>query len=80
MKAESVSRSLSQQTLPKRAIQGLGITLALGHAIPLVQAEESAVSKNEADHLIVHVARYSSSLPWRRYRLSSNDGITNGGV
>jgi DMSO/TMAO reductase YedYZ molybdopterin-dependent catalytic subunit len=40
-----------------RVIQGLGLTLALGHVIPRVQAEESTLSKNEADHLIVRVAR-----------------------
>ena len=57
MKEEPASRSLSRRTLLGRVIQGLGVTLALGHVIPRVQAEEGAVSKNEADHLIVHVAR-----------------------
>ena len=57
MKEEPASRSLSRRTLLGRVIQGLGVTFALGHVIPLVQAEEGAVSKNEADHLIVHVAR-----------------------
>jgi hypothetical protein len=42
--------------LLKRAIHGLGVTLALGHVIPRVQAEEGAVSKNEADRLIVQRA------------------------
>jgi DMSO/TMAO reductase YedYZ molybdopterin-dependent catalytic subunit len=40
-----------------RGIQGLGVTLVLGHMIPRVQAEEGAVSKNEADRFIVHVVR-----------------------
>ena len=79
MKEEPASRSLSRRTLLGRVIRGLGVTLALGHVIPRFQAEEGAVSKNEAGHLIVHVARHSSSLPWRRYHLSNNDGITSGG-
>ena len=57
MKEEPASRSLSRRTLLEKVIQGLGVTLALGHMIPRVQAEEGVVSKNEADHLIVHVAR-----------------------
>ena len=62
MKAEPASRSLSRRTLLGRVIQGLGVTLSLDHVIPRVQAEEGAVSKNEADRLIVHVARHSSCL------------------
>ena len=80
MNEEPASRSLSRRTLLKMVIQGLGVTLALGHVIPRVQAEEGAVSKNEADRLIVHGARHSSCLPWRRYHLSSNDGITSKGA
>lgn len=57
MNEEPASRSLSRRTLLGRLIQGLGVTLALGHVIPRVQAEEGAVSKNEADRLIVHVVR-----------------------
>ena len=57
MKEEPDSRSLSRRTLLGRVIKGLGVTFALGHVIPRVQAEEGAVSKNEADRLIVHVAR-----------------------
>ena len=57
MKEESASRSLSRRTLLGRVIQGLGVTLVMGHVIPRVQAEEGAVLKNEADRLIVHVAR-----------------------
>jgi len=57
VKEEPASRSLSRRTFLGRVIQGLGVTFALGHVIPCVQAEEGAVSKNEADHLIVHVAR-----------------------
>ena len=57
MKEEPASRPLSRRTLLERVIQGLGVTLVLGHVIPRVQAEAGAVSKNEADHLIVHVAR-----------------------
>ncbi len=80
MKEEPASRSPSRRTLLKRVIHGLGVTLALGHVIPRVQAEEGAVSKNEADRLIVHMVRHSSCLPWRRYHLSSNDGITSKGA
>ena len=80
MNEESASRSLSRRTLLKRVIQGLGVTFALGHVIPCVLAEVGAVSKNEADHLIVHVVRHSSCLPWKRYHLSSNDGITKRGA
>jgi sulfite oxidase len=54
---EPASGSLSRRTLLKRVVRGLGITLALGHVIPRVQAEEGAVSKNETDRLVVHVAR-----------------------
>jgi len=75
---EPASRSLSRRTLLRRVIQGLGVTFALGHVIPRVQAEEGAVSRSEADHLIVHVVQHSSCLPWRRYHLSNNDGITRG--
>lgn len=57
MKEDPASRSLSRRTLLGKAIQGLGMTLALGHVIPCVQAEEGDVSKNEAEHLIVRVAR-----------------------
>ena len=57
MKEEPVSGSLSRRTLRGRVIQGLGVTLALGHVIPYVQAEEGAVSKSEADRLIVRVAQ-----------------------
>ena len=57
MKEEPASRSLSRRTLLERVIQGLGVTLALGHVIPRVQAEAGDVSKHEADDLIVHVAR-----------------------
>ena len=80
MKEEPASRSPSRRTLLKRVIQGLGVTLALGHVIPGVQAEEGAISKNEADRLIVHMVRHSSCPPWRRYHLSSNDGITSKGA
>lgn len=57
MKEGPASRSLTRRTLLGRVVQGLGVILALGHVIPRVEAEESDVSKNEADHLIVHVAR-----------------------
>ena len=59
MNEEPASRSLSRWTLLGRVIKRLGMTFALGHVIPRVQAEEGSVSKNEADHLIVHVARPS---------------------
>jgi len=54
---EPASRSLSRRTLLGKLVQGLGVTVALGHAIPRVQAEERSVSKNETDRLIVRVAR-----------------------
>jgi sulfite oxidase len=54
---EPASGSVSRRTLLGRGIQGLGVTLVLGHMIPRVQAEEGAVSKNEADRFIVHVVR-----------------------
>ena len=54
---EEASRSLSRRTLLGKLVQGLGVTVALGYAIPRVQAEEGAISKNEADRLIVRVAR-----------------------
>ena len=57
MKGEPASGSLSRWTLLERVIQGPGVTFELGHGNPRVQAEADAVSKNEADHLIVHVAR-----------------------
>ena len=57
MNEEPASRFLSRRTLLGRVIQGLSVTFALGHVIPRVQAEEGGVSKNEADRLIVHVAR-----------------------
>ncbi len=57
MKEEPASRLCRGGLSWRRVIQGLGVTLALGHVIPRVQAEEGVVSKNEADHLIVHVAR-----------------------
>ena len=57
MNEEPASRFLSRRTLLGRVIQGLGVTLALGHVIPRVQAEDLDFSKNEADRLIVHVAR-----------------------
>lgn len=57
MKEEQTSRVLSRRTLLGRVIQGLGVTVALGQVIPRLQAEAGDVSKKEADHLIVHVAR-----------------------
>ena len=57
MKEEPASQALSRRTFLEKVIQGLGVTLALGKAIPRVQAEEGDVSRNEADRLIVHVAR-----------------------
>lgn len=57
MKDEQTARSLSRRTLLGRVIQGLGVTLALGQLPPRVEAEEGDVSKHEADHLIVRVAR-----------------------
>jgi sulfite oxidase len=57
VKEEPTSGSLSRRTLLKRVIHGLGVTLALGHVIPRVEAEEHDVSKNETDRLIVHVTR-----------------------
>jgi hypothetical protein len=57
VKEEQASQSLSQRTLLGRVIQGLGVSLALGHVIPRVQAEEGGVSKTASEHLIVHVAR-----------------------
>ena len=48
---------MSRRTLLGRVIQGLGMTLAVGQVIPRVHAEEGDVSKNEAEHLIVRVAR-----------------------
>ena len=80
MKEEPTSRSLSRRTLPKGVNHGLGVTLALGHVNRRVQAEEGVVSKHEADRLIVHMVRHSSCLPWRRYHLSSSDGITSKGA
>ena len=80
MKEEPASRSLSRRILLERLIQGLGVTFALGHGNRRVLAEAGVVSKNEADHLIVHVVRHSSCLPWKRYHLSSNDGITSKGA
>jgi sulfite oxidase len=57
VKGEPASRYLSRRTLLGTLIQGLGVTVALGHAIPRVQAEERNISKNEADHLVVRVER-----------------------
>ena len=57
MKEEPASRPLSRRTLLKRVVHGLGVTLALGHVIPRVQAEERDVLKNETDRLTVRVAR-----------------------
>ena len=57
MKEEPASQALSRRTFLEKVIQGLGVTLALGHVIPRVQAEEGVVLKNEADYLIVHVTR-----------------------
>jgi DMSO/TMAO reductase YedYZ molybdopterin-dependent catalytic subunit len=57
VKEEQGSQSLSRRTLLGRVIQGLGVTLALGHVFTRVQAEEGDASKNEAEHLIVCVAR-----------------------
>ncbi len=57
MKEEPASQALSRRTFLEKVIQGLGVTLALGQVIPRVQAEEGDVSRNEADRLIVHVAR-----------------------
>jgi DMSO/TMAO reductase YedYZ molybdopterin-dependent catalytic subunit len=57
VKEEPASQALSRRTFLEKVIQGLGVTLALGHVIPRVQAEEGVVLKNEADYLIVHVAR-----------------------
>ncbi|MEP6935119.1 MAG: sulfite oxidase [Nitrospirota bacterium] len=57
MKEEPTSGSLSRRTMLKTVVRGLGVTLALGHVIPGVEAEEREVSKNEADRFIVHVAR-----------------------
>ena len=80
MKEEPASRPPSRRTLLGRVIQGLGVTLVLGHMTPRMQAEEGVVSKHEADRLIVHMVRHSSCLPWRRYHLSSSDGITSKGA
>ena len=80
MNEEPASRSLSRWTLLGRVIQRLGVTLALGHGNRRVLAEAGVVSKNEGDHLIVHVVRHSSCLPWKGYHLSSNDGITSKGA
>jgi len=57
VKKEPASWSLSRRALLGGVIQGLGVTLTLGHVIPRVQAEEGDVSKNEAPRFIVHVAR-----------------------
>jgi sulfite oxidase len=55
VKEDPVSRALSRRTLLKKVI--FGGTLALGHVIPRVQAEERDVSKSETDRLVVHVVR-----------------------
>ena len=48
---------LSRRTLLERVIQGLGLSLALSPAIPVVQARERAAKSDETDRLIVRVAR-----------------------
>jgi len=54
---DPASQSLSRRTLLGRVIKGVGVTLALGHPVSRVWAEGGAVSKQETDDLIVHVAR-----------------------
>ncbi|MGH9694271.1 MAG: sulfite oxidase [Bryobacteraceae bacterium] len=57
MKEQSAFGSLSRRTLLGKLIQGLGVTLALGPVTQRLQAEEGNVPKNEAERLIVRVAR-----------------------
>ncbi len=52
-----VVRVLSRRTVLRRIIQGLGLTLALGPAVPVVQARERAAQSDETDRLITRVAR-----------------------
>ncbi|MCX5722211.1 MAG: sulfite oxidase [Nitrospirae bacterium] len=49
--------AMSRRTVLGRIIQGLGLSLALGPAIPVVQARERATESDETDRLIVRVAR-----------------------
>ncbi len=57
MREDPVAPALSRRTLLGRIIQGLGLTLALGPAIPFVQARERAAESDETGRLIVRVAR-----------------------
>jgi sulfite oxidase len=54
---EPAPRSLSRRTLLGKLVQGLGVTVALSPMTKPLQAEDRSVSKNEADRLIVRVAR-----------------------
>ena len=57
MKEEPATRFLSRRTFLGQLTRGLAVTLALGHEILRVEAEEVAVSRNETDGLIVRVVR-----------------------
>ncbi len=53
---DPVAQALSRRTVLGRIIQGLGLSLALGFAIP-ARAKEQALETDETDRLIVRVAR-----------------------
>ncbi|MCX5723978.1 MAG: sulfite oxidase [Nitrospirae bacterium] len=57
MREASVAPAMSRRTLLGRIIQGLGLSLVLSPAIPVVQAREQVVEISETDRLIVRVAR-----------------------
>ncbi len=53
---DQAAQALSRRTVLGRIIQGLGLSLALGFAMP-ARAKERAVETDETDRLIVRVAR-----------------------
>ena len=57
VKRDQTTQVMSRRTLLGRIIQGLGLSLALGPAIPFVRARERAAESDETDCLIVRVAR-----------------------
>ena len=54
---DQTTQAMSRRTVLGRIIQGLGLSLVLGPAIPFVQARERAAESDETDRLIVRVAR-----------------------
>lgn len=53
---DPAAQALSRRTVLGRIIQGLGLSLALGFAIP-ARAKEQALETDETDRLIMRVAR-----------------------